>query len=77
MRLQINLTGFLDEIGDDVSALPYLLKMYLRDVENLPISIDPKNPGRVELTSDNNEVEYSYHLIDDLFYLDIELTPKE
>lgn len=76
MRLQINLAGFIDEVGD-LSAVPYLLKMYLRDVENLPIDIDPRNPGKVELTSEENEIDYRYHVTDDLFYLDIELTPKE
>lgn len=76
MRLQINLAGFIDEISD-VSAVPYLLKMYLRDVEKLPISIDPTNPGKVEITSDGNEVEYTYHVTDELFYLDIELSPKD
>ena len=76
MRLQINLAGLIDNI-DDVSAVPYLLKMYLREVEKLPIDINPLNPGIVELTSENNYIKYSYHLIDDLFYLDIELTPKE
>lgn len=75
MRLQINLAGFLDSV--DVTAIPYMLKMYLREVENLPIDIDPLNPGIVELTSENNKVEYAYHVIDDKFYLDIELTPKD
>lgn len=76
MRLKINLTGFLDEIGD-VSAVPYLLKMYLREVEKLPINIDPLNPGDTTLTSDNNEIEYRYHVTDDNFYLTLEMTPKE
>lgn len=77
MRLKINLTGFLDEIGGDVSGLPYLLKMYLRDVEKLPINIDPNNPGDTTLTSDFNEIEYRYHVTDDNFYLTLEMTPKE
>lgn len=76
MRLTINLAGFLEEVGD-LTALPYLLKMYLRDVEKLPINIDPKNPGEVQITSDENEIEYRYHVTDDNFYLTLEMTPKD
>ncbi|AHY25029.1 hypothetical protein AVV36_gp067 [Pectobacterium bacteriophage PM2] len=77
MRLQIDLSGFLDEIGRDLNTLPYLLKMYLRDVEKLPIDIDPLNPGEVHLTSKNNIVDYNYHVTDDNFFITINMTPKE
>ncbi|ENO4310182.1 hypothetical protein ACBG61_005431, partial [Escherichia coli] len=43
MRLTINLSGFLEEIPE-VEAIPYLLKMYLREVLALDIDIDPENP---------------------------------
>ncbi|BAQ22715.1 hypothetical protein AU156_gp065 [Edwardsiella phage PEi20] len=76
MRLTINLAGFLEEVGD-ITAVPYLLKMYLRDVEKLPIKIDPMNPGEVHLTSDDNDIEYRYHVTDDNFYITLELTPKD
>lgn len=76
MRLKINLTGFLDEISD-ISAVPYLLKMYLREVEKLPINIDPKNPGEVKITSDEHDIDYRYYVSDDEFYLTLDLFPKD
>lgn len=77
MELKIDLTGLLDEIDGDLSAIPYLLKLHLREIENLPIDIDPSNVRNVEFTSETNEVEYRYHVDDDRFYFSIELTPKE
>lgn len=76
MRLKINLEGFLNE-QEDNSAVPYLLKMYLRDVEKLPINIDPNNPGDCNITSDEGEIEYKYHVDDNNFYFTLEYIPKE
>lgn len=49
MRLKINLDGFLEDV-QDLDAIPYLLKMYLREVLDLDIHIDPKI--RMTLISD-------------------------
>lgn len=74
MRLQINLSGFLEEVPED-TALPYLLKMYLREVENLDINIDPLNPHDTEIRSNTADVKYQYHLTDDDFYITLDYKP--
>lgn len=74
MRLKINLSGFLEEVGDN-SALPYLLKLYLKDIEKLPIIIDPKNPGVEEITTATGELSYDYHLSEDEFYISLDYKP--
>lgn len=74
MRMTINLNGLIDEIGD-LDAVPYLLKLYLRDVEKLPIDIDPKNPGDTEITSSFAEIKYRYNITEKDFSVDIEYLP--
>lgn len=74
MRMTINLNGLIDEIGD-LDAVPYLLKLYLRDVEKLPIDIDPKNPGDTEITSSFAEINYRYNVTEKDFSVDIEYLP--
>lgn len=76
MRLKINLDGFLDEI-DDVSSIPYLLKMYLLDVSKIPVKIDPLNPGDTTITSDFGEVDYQYNVTDTEFSVSIDFIPFE
>lgn len=73
-RMTINLNGLIDEVGD-LDAIPYLLKMYLRDVEKLPIDIDPKNPGSSELTSAFAMVNCQYNVTEQDFSVDIEYEP--
>ncbi len=74
MRMTINLNGLIDEIGD-LDAVPYVLKLYLRDVAKLPIDIDPKNPGDTEITSSFAEIKHSYNVTEDDFSVDIEYLP--
>ncbi|AJD81888.1 a-gt.5 hypothetical protein [Yersinia phage phiR1-RT] len=76
MSLKINLAGFLDEI-DDVSSIPYLLKLYLLDVIKIPIKIDPLNPGDETITSDFGIVEYQYNVTDTEFSVSIDFKPFE
>ena len=71
MRLTINLSGFLEEIPE-VEAIPYLLKMYLREVLALDIDIDPENPYDTAFKSKGVELNYRYHLTDDDFYFILE-----
>lgn len=71
MRLTINLSGFLEEIPE-VEAIPYLLKMYLREVLALDIDIDLENPYDTAFKSNGVELNYRYHLTDDDFYFILE-----
>lgn len=71
MRLTINLSGFLEEVPE-VEAIPYLLKMYLREVLDIPIDLDPENPYDTAFKSDGIELDYRYHLTDDDFYFTLE-----
>lgn len=74
MRMIINLNGLIDEVGE-LDAIPYLLKMYLRDVEKLPIDIDPKNPGDSEITSSYAEIKCQYNVTEQDFSVTIEYEP--
>lgn len=71
MRLTINLSGFLEEVPE-VEAIPYLLKMYLREVLSLDIDIDPENPYDTSFKLAGKDLNYQYHLTDDDFYFTLE-----
>lgn len=75
MRLKINLEGFLEEVQDQ-DAIPYLLKMYLRDILDLDIHIDPKNPHDTDITSETALINHQYNVSDDGFSVVIDYTPK-
>lgn len=75
MRLKLNLNGFLEEVGDQ-NAIPYLLKMYLRDIEKLPIIIDPKNPGLEEITTKSGVLSYEYQVTDEGFFVELNYKPE-
>lgn len=77
MRLKINLSGILDEVEGNYEIIPYLLKMYLKDIENLPIVIDPKNIAEQDIDVETGRLSYRYHLTDDLFYVDVEYKPEK
>ncbi|AEN93787.1 hypothetical protein [Escherichia phage vB_EcoM-E33] len=76
MEHQINITPLLDGM-EDFEALPYFIKLILRDVKGLPIDIDPLNVRNIEFTSPDNNVDYRYHVENANFYFTIELTPKD
>jgi hypothetical protein len=71
MRLKINLSGFLEEVPE-IEAIPYLLKMYLREVLELDIHIDPTDPHDTSFVCDGKDMKYEYHLTDDDFYITLE-----
>ena len=75
MRLKINLEGFLEEVQDQ-DAIPYLLKMYLREILDLDIHIDPKNPNDTDITSETALINHQYNVSDDGFSVVIDYTPK-
>ena len=75
MRLKVNLEGFLEEVQDQ-DAIPYLLKMYLRDILDLDIHIDPKNPHDTDITSETALIKHQYNVSDDGFSVIIDYTPK-
>lgn len=71
MRLKINLAGLLEDV-QDLDAIPYLLKMYLREVLELDINIDPKNPRCAEFVSDTADISHRYNLSDTEFNFEFE-----
>lgn len=71
MRLTINLSGILEEVPE-ADAIPYILKMYLREVLALDIDIDPENPYDTTFKSNGKDLNYQYHLNDDDFYFILE-----
>lgn len=71
MRKTINLSPIIDEIGD-IDAVHYILKLYLRDVEKLPIKIDPLNPGSSDLSSDYAKIDYHYNVSEDEFSITLD-----
>lgn len=75
MRLKINLSGFLEEVPD-AHAIPYLLKMYMREVLEMDIHIDPKDPHDTEFKCDGKDLNYNYHISDDDFYITLEYFPE-
>ena len=77
MEHQFDITDFLDKIEEDFTALPYFIKLYLRDIKGLPIDIDPLNARNLEFTSPDNNVDYRYHVDNANLYFTIELTPKD
>lgn len=74
MRMTINLNGLINDVSE-IDAIPYLLKLYLRDVEKLPIDIDPKNPGNVDITSSYADINYQYNVSEHDFSVTIEYIP--
>lgn len=77
MRLKINLSGILDEVEGDYTVIPYLLKMYLKDIENLPIVIDPNKVAEQDIDVETGKISYQYHLTDELFYVDVDYHPEK
>lgn len=75
MRLTINLSGFLEEVPD-CDAIPYLLKMYMREVLELDIDIDPKNPHDADFTSDYADITHQYNLGENDFSITIDYNSK-
>lgn len=75
MRLTINLAGFLDEVPD-YDAIPYLLKMYMREVLELDINIDPTNPHDAEFTSEYADITHQYNLGESDFSITIDYKRK-
>ncbi|AAU29251.1 hypothetical protein [Escherichia phage CLB_P2] len=69
MELKINLVGLLEEVDGEYSAIPYVLKMYLKDIAKLPIVIDPKHPDSVEIKAEKGTLTYNYHVTDEDFYI--------
>lgn len=74
MRMKINLDGFLDEV-DDMASIPYLLKLYLLDIEKMPIHIDPRNPKDTSITSEFGDIDYEYIVNDTEFSILIDFKP--
>lgn len=75
MRLTLNLSGLLEDVKD-VRTIPYILKMYLKDIEGLPMIIDPKVPFS-ELATESGELQYQYNVTDKDFSITIDYTPKD
>lgn len=75
MRLTINLSGFLEEVPE-LEAIPYLLKMYMKEVLELDIHIDPKDPHSTEFESESALIKHEYNLSENDFSITIDYQPK-
>lgn len=75
MELKLSLTGILDEVHGNYSAIPYFLKLYLKEIEKLPIEIDPLNPGAIDIKTASGLLKYNYHVTDHDFYVHVNYTP--
>lgn len=75
MNKRIDLTPLLDETGE-ADALTYLIKLYLKEHEGLPIKIDP-----MHIAGEMIEVEYGYleykFILDKSFELEYEYKHEE
>lgn len=65
----------LEEVPE-LDAIPYLLKMFMRDVLEMDIYIDPTDPHDTSFVIDGKELQHEYHLNDDEFYITLEYVPK-
>ncbi|AEO97041.1 hypothetical protein CPTAKMNP4_058 [Salmonella phage vB_SenM-AKM_NP4] len=75
MRLKIDLAGMLEDIPE-LEAIPYILKMYLREVLEMDIHIDPTNPHDITFIVDGKEVPHQYVVSPDGFYFSLDYFPK-
>lgn len=75
MRMTINLAGFLEEVPD-FDAIPYLLKMYMREVLELDIHIDPKDPHDSDFESESALITHCYNLSERDFSITIDYQRK-
>lgn len=61
MNNKIDFTPLLDETGE-ADALTYLIKLYLKEKEGLPIKIDPLHPVEEIIEVEYGSLEYRFIL---------------
>lgn len=69
MKKKINFTPLLEETVE-CDALIYIIKLYLKEKEGLPIVIDPINPSEI-IEVDKGKIDYKF-IIDVNFSLEYE-----
>lgn len=69
MKKKINFTSLLEETVE-CDALIYIIKLYLKEKEGLPIVIDPINPSEI-IEVDKGNIDYKF-IIDVNFSLEYE-----
>lgn len=72
MRMKLNLDGLLEEANSEENAIPYLLKMYLRDKVGIPVIINPLDPYEPSIEVSEGEIKYEFDINPDHFSVDIE-----
>lgn len=77
MRMNLNLSGLLEEVDNDYNSVPYVLKGYLRDKVGIPMIIDPLNPGDPSFEVETGEFSYEFLVDDPEFSISIEYTPHK
>lgn len=63
MFKKIDFTPLLNDIGE-ADALTYLIKLYLKEVEGIPVKINPLHPEEEIIEVENGILEYRFILGD-------------
>lgn len=77
MRMTINLSGLLEEIDQEISAIPYLIKLYLKEKVGIPILIDPLNPFDTSFEVIGGTFTHEYLVDETEFSITVEYEPQE
>ncbi|QPI13786.1 hypothetical protein MYO4S_00030 [Serratia phage 4S] len=76
MRTTINLSGLLEELDNDFDAVPYVLKLHLKEVHGIPLIIDPLNPGDPTFEVSEGEFKHEYLVDGTSFSVTVEYSEK-
>lgn len=71
LKKKLNLTPMIEEY-EDIDALPYLIKLFLKDKYNIPVIIDPINVYDEGIYVEYGEFKHSYTIMDFDLYLEFE-----
>lgn len=71
LKQKLNLTPMIEEYND-INALPYLIKLLLKEKYNIPVLIDPTNVYDETISVEQGEFSYFYTIEDFNIYFDFE-----
>lgn len=76
LKKKLNLTPLIEEYND-INAIPYLIKLFLKEQYNIPVIIDPINVYDEDISVEQGVFNHSYTIEDFNLYLEFEWTDNE
>lgn len=76
LKKKLNLTPLIEEYND-INAILYLIKLFLKEYYNIPVIIDPINVYDEDISVKQGVFNHSYTIEDFNLYLEFEWTDNE